>query len=152
MQTVFLENGAFVPCRKQVLLTKMGKAMILHSNHKKNKGFAPQTPETDENGGSHPGKTTICQKHRFRHLENGSGCRGKRFSVLQHSCGRNPRFGSCFLKAALAVPAPWMFIKPRLAILCLRLALVSQLPATWQLEVPYTPLTPPPPPYGFPLV
>ena len=30
--------------------------------------FAPQTPEideNDENGGCHPDKMTVCQKHRF---------------------------------------------------------------------------------------
>ena len=33
-------------------------------------GFAPQTPKTDENGengGRHSSKTTVCQKHWFRH-------------------------------------------------------------------------------------
>ena len=39
----------------------------------KRRGFAPQTPETDEknaeNGGCHSGRTTVCQKHRFCHPE-----------------------------------------------------------------------------------
>ena len=36
----------------------------------KARGCAPQSPETDENdenGGCPSDKTTVCQKHRFRH-------------------------------------------------------------------------------------
>ena len=40
----------------------------------KNKDFSPQTPkidENDENGGCHPDKMTVCQKHRFDNPESG---------------------------------------------------------------------------------
>ena len=49
VKAVFLENGVFVPCRKQVVLAKKGEKMtIWHSTHK-NKGFCSSDPETDEN-------------------------------------------------------------------------------------------------------
>ena len=38
----------------------------------KTRDFAPQTPEideNDENGGCHPSKMTVCQKHRFDNPE-----------------------------------------------------------------------------------
>ena len=41
--------------------------LIFHSTHK-TRDFVPQAPEidkNDENGGCHPGKMTVCQKHRF---------------------------------------------------------------------------------------
>ena len=41
VETVVLENGVFVPYRKQVILTKIGEILIVHSTHKK-KDFAPQ--------------------------------------------------------------------------------------------------------------
>ena len=65
---VFLENGVFVPYRKQVVLTKNGENDDLHSTHKR--GCAPQSPETDENdenGGCPSDKTRVCQKQGFRH-------------------------------------------------------------------------------------
>ena len=71
VKTVFLQNGFFVPYQKQVVLTKNGENDDLHSTHK-NKGCAPQSPETDkndENGGCPSDKTTVCKKHRFRHPE-----------------------------------------------------------------------------------
>ena len=40
----------------------------------KTRDFAPRTPEideNDENGGCHPSKMTVCQKHRFRHPDFG---------------------------------------------------------------------------------
>ena len=67
VETVVLENRVsfFVPYQKQVVLTKSAKILILHSTHK-NKGFCSSlSPEIDENGGRHPGKMTVCQKHRF---------------------------------------------------------------------------------------
>ena len=69
VKTVFLENGVFVPYRKQVVLTKNGENDDLHSTHK-NKGCAPQSPETDENdenGGCPSDKTGVYQKQGFRH-------------------------------------------------------------------------------------
>ena len=45
-----------------MLLKKTGENDGLHSTHKA-KGFASQTPETDENdetGGCHSSKTTVC--------------------------------------------------------------------------------------------
>ena len=47
VKTVFLENGAFVPCRKQVVSRKMAKMTILHST-RKNKGLCSSDTETDE--------------------------------------------------------------------------------------------------------
>ena len=50
---------------------KLAKIPILHSVHK-NKGFCSSDPgidENDENGGCHPSKMTVCQKHCFRHPE-----------------------------------------------------------------------------------
>ena len=47
VKTVFLENGVFVPCRKQVVLTKNGENDDLYSTHK-NKRFCSSGPETDE--------------------------------------------------------------------------------------------------------
>ena len=50
---------------------KMAK-MTICILHTKTRGLAPETPETDEHdesGGCHPGKTTVCQKHRSRHPE-----------------------------------------------------------------------------------
>ena len=66
---MFLENGVFAPYQKQVVLTKNGENDALHSAHK-NKGLwssEPETDENDENGGCPSDKTTVCQKHRFRH-------------------------------------------------------------------------------------
>ena len=43
--------------------------------------FAPRTPEideNDENGGCHPSKMTVCQKHRF---DNPEGCRTWRHKI-----------------------------------------------------------------------
>ena len=40
---VFSENGAFVPCRKQVVLMKNGENEDLHSTHK-NKGLCSADP------------------------------------------------------------------------------------------------------------
>ena len=48
VKTVFWENGAFVPCRKQVVLTKMAK-VIIDILPTRIRGFALQTPETEEN-------------------------------------------------------------------------------------------------------
>ena len=39
VKTVFLENVVVVPWRKQLVLMKMAKIKILHSTHKKNRGF-----------------------------------------------------------------------------------------------------------------
>ena len=41
------------------VLTKTAKMTNGHSIHK-NKGFAPQTPENDENGGRHARKDPVC--------------------------------------------------------------------------------------------
>ena len=46
---------------------KLAKMLILHSTHK-NKGFCSLNPGNRwkwRNGGCHPGKMTVCQKHRF---------------------------------------------------------------------------------------
>ena len=43
VKTVFLENGVFVPYRKQVVLTKNGENDDLHSTHK-NKGLRSSEP------------------------------------------------------------------------------------------------------------
>ena len=67
VETVVLENGRFVPAKNRWFWWKLAEILILHSTHK-NKGFCPQTPEideNDENGGCHPDKMTVCQKHRF---------------------------------------------------------------------------------------
>ena len=45
-----------------MVLTKLAKILVLHSAQR-NKGFC--SLENDENGGCHPSKMTICQKHRF---------------------------------------------------------------------------------------
>ena len=44
VKTVFLENGVFVPYRKQVVLTKNGENDDLHSTYK-NKGLRSSEPE-----------------------------------------------------------------------------------------------------------
>ena len=62
-----LENGVFVPCQILVVLTKVGEDSD-SAFDPQNQGFAPQTPEIDDNdknGGCHPRKMTVCQKHRF---------------------------------------------------------------------------------------
>ena len=44
--------------------------------------FAPQTPEVDENGGCHPGRMTVCQKHHFDITPNKEGkCPESPFSM-----------------------------------------------------------------------
>ena len=66
---MLLENGAFAPLPKQVVLTKMAKIPMLHSTHQ-NKGFCSSnlgTDKSDENGGCHSRKIAACQKHCFRH-------------------------------------------------------------------------------------
>ena len=63
VETVVLENGVFVPCREQAVLTKIGENSEL--------AFYP-TPAIDEitkMKGCHPDKMTVCQKHRFDNLE-----------------------------------------------------------------------------------
>ena len=68
VETVVLENGRFAPCRKQVVLTKIGENSDVALYPPKTRDFAPQAPEideNDENGGCHPGKMTVCQKHCF---------------------------------------------------------------------------------------
>ena len=50
VKTVFLENGVFVPYRKQEVLTKNGKNDDVYLTHK-NKGLCSETDENDENGG-----------------------------------------------------------------------------------------------------
>ena len=58
VETVVLENGLFVPCQRQVVSTKIGEILIVHSTHR-NKGLYssnPEIDENDENGGCHPGK------------------------------------------------------------------------------------------------
>ena len=42
MKTVFLEDGVFAPCRKQVVLAKNGE-MTIDILPTKTRGFAPQT-------------------------------------------------------------------------------------------------------------
>ena len=72
VETVVLENGRFVPCRKQPVLTKTGETSDIAFHPPKTRDFAPQTPEIDENdehGGCHPDKMTVCQKHRFDNLD-----------------------------------------------------------------------------------
>ena len=67
VETVVLENGVFVPYRKQVVLTKIGEYFGV-AFYPQNKGFCSSHPgidENDENGGCHPDKMTVCQKHRF---------------------------------------------------------------------------------------
>ena len=74
VKTVFLENGVFVPYRKQVVLTKMAK-MTIYILPTKTRGCAPQSPETDENdenGGCPSDKTRVCQKQGFRHPDFGA--------------------------------------------------------------------------------
>ena len=73
---MFLENGVFAPCRKKVALTKNGENDDLHSTHK-NKGLWYSDPETDENGGCHSSKTTVCQTLCFRHPD---------IALLQNYC------------------------------------------------------------------
>ena len=41
VETVVLENSVFVPCRNQVVLTKIGEASDIASYPQKNMGFAP---------------------------------------------------------------------------------------------------------------
>ena len=65
-------NGVFVPCQKQVVSNKIGEILIVHSTHK-NKGLYssnPEIDENDENGGCHPGKMSVCQKHCFDNPDN----------------------------------------------------------------------------------
>ena len=57
-KTVFLENGVFVPYRKQVALTKNGEDDDLHSTHKA-RGLRSSEPENDKNGGCRSDKTTV---------------------------------------------------------------------------------------------
>ena len=76
VKTVFLENGVFVPCRKQVVLTKNGENYKFTFYPQKQGALLlrPRKPtKNDANGGCHSGKTTGCQKHRFRHPD--LGCR-----------------------------------------------------------------------------
>ena len=57
VETVILENSVSSPAENRWFWQT-----------KKAKGFAPRTPEIDENdsnGGCHSGKITVCQKHRF---------------------------------------------------------------------------------------
>ena len=57
----------FVPCRKQVVLTKIGENSDI-AFYPQKQGNLPSTPEideNDENGGCHPDKMTFCQKHCF---------------------------------------------------------------------------------------
>ena len=65
VETVVLENGRFVPCRKQVVFTKIGENSDSAFCPQKQGIFAPKPDENDENGGCHPSKMTVCQKHRF---------------------------------------------------------------------------------------
>ena len=51
-------NGAFTPPAKGERMTNG------HYVHKNN-GFAPQTPENDENGGCHARKDPVCQRPCF---------------------------------------------------------------------------------------
>ena len=55
-----LENCVFVPCRKQVVLMKIGGNSDIAFYPPKKQG-ALQLNENDENGGCHPGKMTVCQ-------------------------------------------------------------------------------------------
>ena len=71
VKTVLLGNGAFAPCREQVVLTKIGEsddftfypqkqgALLLgHGNRQKLTKMA----------GATQAKITVLQKHRFRHF------------------------------------------------------------------------------------
>ena len=66
VEMVVLENGVIVPYRKQVIWTNIGENSDVAFT--KARDFAPRPrkiDENDENGGCHPGKVTVCQKHRF---------------------------------------------------------------------------------------
>ena len=69
VETVVLENGRFVPCRKQVVLTKNGgNSDSAFYPQKQGILLLKQTLEIDEkydNGGCHPDKMTVCKKHAF---------------------------------------------------------------------------------------
>ena len=56
-QTVFLVNRVFVSCQKGAVLTKTVKMRICILPAE-NKGFAPQTPENDEND-----EMSLSQRH-----------------------------------------------------------------------------------------
>ena len=72
VETVVLENGVFVPYRKQVVLTKIGENSDIAFDPQK-QGILllepPEINENDENGGCHPGKMTVCHKHCFDNPE-----------------------------------------------------------------------------------
>ena len=66
-KAVLLENHTFVPWQKLGCLTKTAKMTNLRSTHR-NKGFAPQTPQNDENyanGGCQPSRSIVFQKNVF---------------------------------------------------------------------------------------
>ena len=66
-------NGVFVLCREKVVLTKIGENSDSAFYPQTTRDFAPQTPaidENDKNGGCHPGKMTVCQKHRYDQFDN----------------------------------------------------------------------------------
>ena len=51
--------------------------MTIHILPIKTRGFAPHTPDIDENnenGGCHSSKTSVRQKHRFRHPDKRTSC------------------------------------------------------------------------------
>ena len=50
-EMVVLENDLSAPCGKQVVLTKIGKILIVHSSTYKNKDFAPQTRKSTKMAG-----------------------------------------------------------------------------------------------------
>ena len=54
-----------------MVLTKNGEMRIYILPTKTSSD--PETDDNDENGGCHSGKTTICQKHRFRHPDKKGG-------------------------------------------------------------------------------
>ena len=69
VKTVFLENGVFVPYRKQVVLTKNGEKKWRFTFYPQKQGVAllrARKPTKCENGENPSGKATVCQKHRFR--------------------------------------------------------------------------------------
>ena len=59
VKTVFLENGVFVPYRKQVVLTKNGENDELH----KNKGLRPSEPGNRRKLGEW--RVSLRQNHRL---------------------------------------------------------------------------------------
>ena len=71
VKTVFLETVFLSPTENRGRFDENGENDDLHSTHE-SKACAPQSPETDENGGCPSDKTRVCQKQGFRHPDRWS--------------------------------------------------------------------------------